>query len=188
MPDTIHDARQTLPSGLDTKRQNVPLGASWIVGASACSASVGLLVQLASHHASSIMIIFTCYAVGCVIVTPIALRKGLGFLATPHLKLQVARAMAGFIYFGSLFIAFRTIPLVDGILLRSTAPIWVPLLLWMFWKQQIQKSIWGPIALGFVGVALVLQPGFGSWAIGYPIALGSGIAYALNNIAARHIN
>ncbi|MBT7615098.1 MAG: EamA family transporter, partial [Rhodospirillaceae bacterium] len=136
-----------------------PLGAAWITAAGACAACVGLLVQLASHHANDVMIIFTCYAVGLVIVTPLVLVKGLGYLKTPHPRLQVLRAMAGFIYFGSLFVAFRTIPLVDGILLRSTAPIWVPILLLIFWKQSMSPRLWWAIGLGFIGVALVLQPG-----------------------------
>lgn len=166
----------------------VTTGALWIVTASACSAAVGLLVKLSAHHASDVQIVFTCYGVGLLIVAPVALRHGVRFLATPHPRLQAARAVTAFVYFGSLFVAFRTIPLVDGILLRSMAPIWVPLLLWLIWHRPVPHRLWWGIAAGFVGVTLVLQPGYQAFAIGYPIAVGSGIAYALNSIAARRVN
>ncbi len=180
---------QADPGASRPAAQMVAIGASWIVLASACSATVGLMVQLAARHAPDTTIVFMCYAIGCLVVTPVVLaRKGAGFLATPHPRLQVGRAMAGFLYFSTLFVAFRTIPLVDGILLRSTAPIWVPILLWLFWKQRIPGRLWWGIGAGFIGVALVLQPGYQAWVIGYPIALASGIFFALNNIAARLIN
>ena len=169
--------------------RDVAAGALWMVVGSACSATVGMLVQLASRHVPDTTIIFMCYATGCAAVTPfLLLTRGAGYLKTARPKLQVLRAFAGFLYFGLLFIALRTIPLVDGVLLRSTAPAWVPILLWIFWRQKVPGRLWWGILLGFIGVALVLHPGFGVWAIGYPIALASGIAYALNNIAARHIN
>lgn len=169
--------------------RDVAAGASWIVAASACSAVAGMLVQLAARHTPDTTILFVCYATGCAVVTPwVLLTRGASFLRTQRPGLQIMRALTAFSYFALLFIALRTIPLVDGILLRSTAPIWVPILLWIFWSQRVPGRLWWGIALGFAGVALVLHPGIGAWAIGYPIALGSGIAFALNNIAARRIN
>jgi len=188
MPDKTPDTALTSQPPSAAPGNNLAFGAVWIASAGACAASVGLLVQLASQHANDVMIIFACYAVGFVIVAPLALSRGLTFPATRYPGLQVARALTGVLFFGSLFVALRSIPLVDGILLRSTAPIRVPILLWIFWKQEIPGRLWWAIGLGFVGVALVLQPGLRAWAIGYPIALGSGIAFAFTNILARRIN
>jgi drug/metabolite transporter (DMT)-like permease len=56
------------------------------------------------------------------------------------------------------FYALANLQLADGMLLKMTAPLFMPLIaaLWLF--EKLNTKIWLAVGLGFVGVALVLKP------------------------------
>ena len=163
-------------------------GALLMTAAASMMAGAGLLIQLASRHASDTTLIFICFVVGTTIALPLAVWRGLIFTEQTHIGLQILRALSSVLQIALFFLALRTLPLVDSVLLRAAAPIWVPILLQLFWKRRMPGKTWLFIGAGFVGLVLVLQPFWTPLTIGYVFAITSGISFAFQNIFTRQLD
>lgn len=164
------------------------LGALYVVVASALFATTGLCVQLASANAPQMVVTYGTFAIGWLIIVPAALlRGGVGFLATQHPRLVMTRAVVGTAQITTLFLALGSISLVETNLMREAAPLWVPILLWLFWREAMPQKLWFGIILGFAGMALVLHPGVTHLAVGYVFALANGILFAFQSILSRRL-
>jgi drug/metabolite transporter (DMT)-like permease len=161
-----------------------------VVLASACFASAGLFVQFAGSDASSWVTVFASLAVGGTVVLPLAFLRlgGLSGIATPHPWLQIARGIVSVLAIGALFAALGSIPLTDGMLLRETAPLWIPILSAILLGEPMPPRIWPAIVMGFAGVAMVLHPRLDHLALGDLFGLASGLLYAVQTILTRHLD
>jgi drug/metabolite transporter (DMT)-like permease len=84
-----------------------------------------------------------------------------------------------------VFLAVQKVSLINVTLLSNTAPLFVPLLGWLFLKKPIDHRGWPAIALGFLGVMLILNPTkdlFDPWAL---YALGNGLTTAATFLVVR---
>jgi drug/metabolite transporter (DMT)-like permease len=57
------------------------------------------------------------------------------------------------------FYALAHLPLADGVLLKMTAPIFMPVIAWLWLREGGSRLALVAIPLGFFGVMLVLKPG-----------------------------
>jgi len=165
-------------------------GIALVVLASACFAASGLFVQFAGRDASSWVTVFATLAVGGTVVLPVAFLRlgGLSGIATPHPWLQLARGIVSVLAIGSLFAALGSIPLTDGLLLRETAPLWIPMLSAILLREPMPPRIWPLILIGFAGVAMVLHPRLDHLGPGDLLGLASGLLYAVQTILTRHLD
>ena len=169
-------------------KDNTVKGALLVVFAGACFAGVGTFVQLASPQAGEYVVSFWGFAVGAIVVVPLALLRGRTYLASKHSRVLIVRSVIGIVQVVALFIALQSISLVDGILLRDAAPLWIPVLLTVFWRESMPKRLWFGIVLGFLGMALVLHPSYSTFEVGYVFGLGCGILYAFQSILSRRLD
>jgi len=167
---------------------NIPLGVILMLLAQFLSASVVTAVKVVSLQVSTPFIICVSYGLCCLSVLAMILFKGGPSLKTKHLGLQISRSVLGGLYFGGLFFAVKFISVVDGVLLRSTAPLWVPFVAWAWLKEGINPKIYWGLLIGFVGVAMVLHPNLTQINIGYFIALVAAICFACSTVASRKLN
>ncbi|XWN32897.1 MAG: DMT family transporter [Devosia sp.] len=165
------------------------IGIALVVLASAFFASAGLFVQFASPLASSWVALFAGLAIGAVAVLPYAIiRRGLSGLKTDRPFTYLARGLVSVGQVGTLFLALHSIPLTDALLLRETAPLWLPILSAIFLGEPMPARFWGAIAFGFFGVALVLHPKLGTLTLGYLVAVLNGILFAVQSLLTRRLN
>jgi drug/metabolite transporter (DMT)-like permease len=147
-----------------------------------------MFVQLASPKAGVYVVSFGGLLVGAIILLPLALARGWSFLATQRSGLLIARSVIGTVQVVALYVAIQSISLVDGVLLRDAAPLWIPVILWLVWRESMPRRLWPGIVLGFVGMAIVLHPNYTSFEIGYVFGLGCGVLFALQSILSRRID
>ena len=79
--------------------------------------------------------------------------------------------------------------LVNANVLLNTTPIFIPVLGVVALGKQISTQLWSAIALGFVGLLLVVQPGANI--LSDPanlIGLGAGLSAAVEFLTVRHLN
>lgn len=156
--------------------------ATALVGSSAAAAG-----KLVSQDLGTPMIVFAQYSICLAIMLPKLIHQGLGALETSHWKTHLIRGAGGWISFFAFYSALADIPLVDANLLRNTAPLFVPLIIWLWIGQIIPKNRWIPLTLGFIGVAIILRPQTGgtgfNWA--YVVGLGSGALLAVSMVGTR---
>lgn len=128
---------------------------------------------------------FTRTLMAMAILAVVALLMGLR-LRPVNLRAVVARSAihgtAMFIYFGAL--AFLDVALVAAGLF--TAPIWVLLISRLFYGQPIGPAKAAAVAVGFLGVILVLGPeALGGASLPAVLPVLAGAFYALGNVATR---
>lgn len=80
--------------------------------------------------------------------------------------------------------SLSTIPLALSFGAFFIGPGVATLLTWLLLREQVRPIEWVSIALGFVGVLLVVQPG-ADFEIGFFYALGAGVMYGAFNTATR---
>jgi len=100
-------------------------------------------------------------------------------------KKHLIRGISGWLSFFCYYSALKNIPLVDASLLRSAAPLFVPLVAWLWVRAKVPVHRWLPLILGFIGVTLVLRPDSSDISYGHIIGLFSGVGLAVSMIGTR---
>ena len=133
-----------------------------------------------SAHVSTQAIVTFQYFVCTLLCLPRILRCGVQTLRTQRLGLHFMRGLAGVVSFYLFYAALHNIALMDAMMLRQSAPLTVPLVLWVWNREKIPTSAWLPLAIGFAGIAIILRPsplGLSWWhAGGFLSALGLAIS------------
>ena len=140
-------------------RQNLLLGALLIMASELMFASMGALVKQASVSLPNEMLVFMRNFMGLLILLPVLLRGGLGTLKTGVPHLHLLRSVLGVSAMYCFFYALANMPLANGVLLKMTSPIFMPLIAWLWLGEGGSRLALLAIPLGFFGVLLVLEPG-----------------------------
>ena len=140
-------------------RQNFVLGAALIVASELLFASMGATVKAVSTGLPTEVIVFMRGMFGVLILSPLLLRRVNKEVLTTHVfHLHLLRAILGVSAMYCFFYALANLQLADGMLLKMTAPLFMPLIAAVWLLEKLGTKIWLAVGLGFVGVALVIQP------------------------------
>ncbi len=152
-------------------------GAFWMVLASALFTGMPIAVRMLSDHMGPAEIIFFRSALGLAFMAPYFLWIGKRPWRTGVLKLHMLRSSINFVGMMLWFYALALIPLGQAVALHFTMPLFILLLAALFLGEQVGAGRWATTAVGFVGVLMVLRPGFVE--IGPPVlaVLGSAVFY-----------
>jgi drug/metabolite transporter (DMT)-like permease len=122
------------------------------------ASTAAVATKYAAERVSIEAIVTVQYAVCLVLCLPITLRTGLGNLRSQRLGLHFFRGAVGVLGFYLFYGALEHIPMVDAMLLRQSAPLTVPLVIWAWNRERVAASAWIPLAIGFAGVVIILRP------------------------------
>lgn len=140
-------------------RQDVVQGALLILLSELMFASMGATVKAASGMGlSNEMLVFMRNLMGLFIITPLLMRYGVAELRTSVYPLHLLRALLGVLAMYSFFFVLGKLALADGMLLKMTAPIFMPLIALVWLGERVGRMAILAIPVGFVGVGLVLKP------------------------------
>jgi drug/metabolite transporter (DMT)-like permease len=116
-----------------------------------------------------------------------ALREGIATLKTKRIGLHCVRGLVGILSYLCLFMALRTTPLIDAMLLSNTSPLWIPLIALIWLKTKMRKEIWITCLIGFIGVVAILKPNEGIFLSGSFFALLSGVLSSISFIVVARL-
>jgi drug/metabolite transporter (DMT)-like permease len=136
----------------------------------------------------TIQIIFIQNCISLLCILPLALRKGIDRLGTKVLSDHLMRDLFGVGSYYLYFLAIRYLNLVDATTLNYVAPFFVPLIWWVWMKQKVGAHVWWSIIVGFIGVAIILNPSRQIFQLGFVYGLFAGIASAIALCAVRILN
>jgi drug/metabolite transporter (DMT)-like permease len=97
------------------------------------------------------------------------------------------RGMSGVLGSACVIYAFTHIPLADVYSLAFLAPMFVVILSALLLKEVIPRRRWPLLLLGFVGVLIVVRPGFRDLQLGHLAALACAFFTASNTILLRSL-
>lgn len=125
----------------------------------------------------------------------------LGLLALPFIKargdrwrevlvaqrrgLYLVRAAAGAVGSVAAVVAFTALPMAEAFALIFLLPIFVTILSVLVLKEHVGWRRWSAVVAGFIGVLVVLRPGFRVLGVGHLAAIICGLAGAISMIALR---
>lgn len=166
---------------------NALMGILFALATALVGSTAGAAGKLAAQDLNTPMIIFVQYGICLLVMLPKLLRQGTRSLATQRWKTHLIRGAGGWISFFAFYSALADIPLVDATLLRNTAPLFVPLVVWLWAGVIIPKNRWMPLILGFVGIVIILRPSAGDsgLSVAYLIGLSSGALLAVSMVGTR---
>ena len=128
--------------------------------AGAAFALMGVLVKLGAQWFSSHELVFYRSLVAlAVLLLAIAPRRGGGrhFMGA-HTALHLRRGLIGFLALATFFYAVAHLPLSVAITLNYASPLFLALLMPWQLKERPGRAQYATVAVGFVGVALLLRP------------------------------
>ncbi len=139
-------------------RQSLLLGAILIIASELMFASMGACVKALSSSLPNEMAVFLRNIFGLILLSPLILRSRAALLQTTIIHLHLLRAGAGLSAMYCFFYALGNLHLADGMLLKMTAPLFMPLIAIFWLGERARRLTLLAIPMGFMGVALVLSP------------------------------
>jgi drug/metabolite transporter (DMT)-like permease len=149
-----------------------------------CTTGMYITSKFAVEETSLAFVVLFQNVIGLLFFSPFMIRDKESF-KTAHFKLIFVRSLSGLSNFLLVPWAEQKISISDAILLNSSAPIFVPFVIWIWKRSPINHKLWPAIFIGFVGIALVLKPTSGILNIGALIGLGAGISLAIVLVSLR---
>lgn len=151
----------------------------WMVVAGFLFALMGACVKIASVSFSTAEIVFYRSIMSLLLVFLLMQFKGVP-VKTVHWRFQLWRGVSGFFSLLMHYYALSVLPLATAVTLSYTAPLFLAIYLVWFAKAKLNRGGIIALALGFMGVILLLRPAFhADQMIGELVALGSGMATGL---------
>lgn len=136
----------------------------------------------------TIQVIFIQNIVSLFCMFPLTRVKTFPGLKTKVFPVHLVRDIAGVLSYYLYFVAIRYLNLVDATTLNYTAPFFVPLIWWIWMKEKVSRNVWWSIVVGFIGVAIVLNPTKQIFQLGFVLGLFAGILSAIALCAVRVLN
>ncbi len=175
------------PEGADDRRYDPVRGALYAVAAELFFTSMAASVKLASAELSNETIVFFRNLFGLLFLLPWLLRRGPGGLRTRYLRWHVVRSLAGLSAMYCFFYALAHIPMAEAVLMKLTAPLFIPLVAFLWLGERFPRGVGIAVVIGFAGVALILRPGFGELSPVLLVALCAGALAAAGKTGVRQL-
>ncbi|RDH76175.1 DMT family transporter [Mycolicibacterium moriokaense] len=165
--------------------ENLAMGAALSSLSFFCTAVMSALVKATEELTSTAVVLLFQNLICFVLILPVALHGGPASVKTRKIGLHILRAVSGTAAWYALFLAITMMPLTNAILLTFSAPLWMPVIAWVLFREKASRATWIGAAIGFVGVLLVLQPHHQKFNIGAPIALAGAFCLAIAFMSVR---
>lgn len=166
---------------------NLPRGIALIVAAFFWAAAMGAVTK-ALHGIPPLLTLFFQYAIAFLCFVPSGIRLGAKELRTAHVGLQIFRSLAGSACQLLFFASLSSLSLLDASLLSNSAPLFIPLVVWIWWRKTLTPRVGVSLLIGLAGVLLIIHPGpqlFRDPAA--LLALGSGVLSAVALVATNKL-
>jgi drug/metabolite transporter (DMT)-like permease len=162
-------------------------GIAWMVTAvGALSFMDAAMKELSAHYPPVQVAALRGLVALPLVVAWVAFAGGLGQLVRVRWGLHLARGLLGVAMLTAFVFAVRALPLAEAYAIFFVSPLLITALSVPLLGERVGPHRWGAIAVGLVGVLVVLRPtGGGALSLAGLAALGAAGCYALSAIWVR---
>ncbi len=162
--------------------------AAWMTG----WLTLMLVITIAGREATRDVAVFQLMAmrsvIGLVLLWPLLhLYGGLAAIRTKRVREHTARNAVHYGAQYAWFVALTMIPLAQVVAIEFTMPIWAILLAAAFLGERITRWKLLAVALGLLGVGLVVRPDAAGLNAGQLIALAAAVGFAVSVILTKSL-
>jgi drug/metabolite transporter (DMT)-like permease len=146
------------------------------------SAISALFIKLAVSVPNETMVFVRFFVAFLFILPGVFLRKV--HLNPKLFSKHIARGLTGLVAIYCYFYSVKYLSLLDAVTISNTAPLFTPLVVFLWLKLIIPKArIWA-LLIGFLGILMILRPGseLGQWAMLVGLLGGLSSSFALIGI------
>lgn len=161
--------------------------AGWTVLASVCVVGFTAIGKHLTAELPVTVITFFRSVLGIFILAPWFYRVGLAGLATRQLPLLIARGLNTLLGLYCVFAAVALLPLADVVAIMYSKPIFASIAAVLILREVMYGARWRGVLFGFIGMLLIIRPGFTDWNMGVLYALGAMAAGAFTIISVKFL-
>lgn len=158
-----------------------------VFGVMMFSVQDAILKFISDDYALSMAMAARCAVSLPLLVIMVHFDCGLAKLLSPRFAALAIRGCILLVAYTTYYMALPALPLAEAIALFFAAPIIVTILSVPFLGERVSPQSWAAVALGFVGVLIILQPGTGLFNAAALFSLVSAFAYAAAMVFARKL-
>ena len=138
--------------------KNLPLGVA-LITAAFLSAAIMSSLSKAATGVPPLVTLFLQYSISFIVFLPKLLTSGPSILRTQRIGLHIFRSLAGSFCQLLFFISVKSLPLMDSVLLSNAAPLFIPLVVFVWLHKTVQRLVWVSLIIGLAGITLIIKPG-----------------------------
>jgi drug/metabolite transporter (DMT)-like permease len=140
------------------------------------------VVRHVSEHFHVFFIVMMRNIFGLMFFMPKICHDYKDIFRTKKLHLHIFRNVNGLIAMFIWFYVVTLLPLSEAVSITFVVPIITTLAAMFFLKEKVTKKTWIAILIGFVGVLIIIRPGFREFKIAYILALLSTAMWSISNV------
>ncbi len=170
--------------------RNQPLaGALYVLSASLTFAALGAMIKVVSTSLSNEMVVFFRNLCALIFILPwIWYKRPPGGVNTAFFQFHLLRTLAGLGAMYCFFYAIAHLRLSEACLLASTAPLFIPVIAYLWIQEPVVQKVRVAIIIGFIGIVLILKPGLGVFQPIAIVGLAAGVFVALAMVSIRRMS
>ena len=156
---------------------------------SVCAFSImDLIVKWSENYPVGEVLFFRGFCGMIPIFFLIPKERYFNFYETDRVFLHLKRCVSGLIAIVAIFIALRKLPLATVVSISFAAPIFTTIMSIFFLSEKVGLYRWLAVAVGFIGILIISEPGFSSlnFYYVYPVIFCLGLSYVA--IALRQLS
>ncbi len=135
------------------------IGILLVCGTTLCFAGLDTVAKYLTREYHPLQVVWGRYFFQAVLILPFIWRRGLRrSFATKRPKLQIGRAILISLITFMFFTTLRYLPMVDAQAISFTMPLILTAIAFFFLGEKVGPRRWAAIAIGFLGVLLIIRP------------------------------
>lgn len=150
--------------------------AGWLL----CTLALTVAGRELGHDIPVFVIMFLRSLLAMAVLGPLILYEGKVRARLTQMPLHIVRNLAHYAAQYSWFSALILIPLAQVVSIEFTMPIWGALIAAMFLGEKLNRYRISAIALGFLGILMIVKPGAAALETGHLVALVAAIGFAVS--------
>lgn len=162
--------------------------AGLMLASTLCFGVMAIAIRLASQSLNTLEIAFFRNLFGLLAVLPLVLRVDPAALRTQQLPRYFVRCVIGIFSMLAGFWAIGHLPLAQAISLSYSSPVFVTILAALMLNEKVHARRWSAVALGFVGVLVIVRPGSTEFSAGTLVALAAAVLSGIVAIQIKQLS
>ena len=162
--------------------------ALWMAGSIASFLAMSIAGRATTAELNVFQVLEMRSVIGFIMLLPLVYVAG-GFAAmrTRRPLQHIGRNVAHYIGQFAWLYALTLIPLAELISIEFTTPIWTALLATAFLGERLTRPRIAAIALGLIGIVIIVRPGLDRIEPGHLVVLGAALAFGISLVMVKSL-
>lgn len=150
-------------------------------------ASMGAIIKVLALDLPNEMIVFFRNLFGLMAILPMLLTMGSSLFKTEYFHYHLLRATVGVTAMYCFFYSIGHIAFAEAMLVKLSAPLFIPIIAFLWLGERISNWSKLAIVIGFIGVAIILDPDASEFTLIALIGLAGAALASLAKVTIRRM-